>query len=351
MGVFGSIMRDFSSETGGATARAIKVFLSLFLILGLVSSLFNGAAMNFTPPDQKERRRAIGSTAEESQILRVALEPGDDFQPLPEPGPHDWLANHHEPGQTFQAFVHAPRNKPDEVRNKIYLQPLDEFPAASSPSLDRLRQFAEAFFTLEVEVLPVMKLADGAIETRKNPYAGHQQLLTGDILALLARQLPDDAYCLLGITMHDLYPHPSWNFVFGQASYRERVGVYSFTRYDPCFYEPGATYDQELMLRRSCKVLAHETSHMFGIEHCIFFQCLMNGSNHLEESDARPLRLCPVDLRKLHQSLQFDALNRYRQLLDFYTEAGFDDEAGWLQARIERIEEQMSSSMNLPGKN
>ena len=36
-----------------------------------------------------------------------------------------------------------------------------------------------------------------------------------------------------------------------------------------------------LTLRRSCKVLAHEACHMFGIEHCVWFRCLMNGSNHL----------------------------------------------------------------------
>src|SRR2546428_10758471 len=29
----------------------------------------------------------------------------------------------------------------------------------------------------------------------------------------------------------------------------------------------------------------------FGIQHCIFFNCLMNGSNHLDESDRRPLHV------------------------------------------------------------
>jgi archaemetzincin len=35
--------------------------------------------------------------------------------------------------------------------------------------------------------------------------------------------------------MEDLYPDPAWNFVFGQASLRERVEVFSFARYDPAF--------------------------------------------------------------------------------------------------------------------
>jgi archaemetzincin len=91
-----------------------------------------------------------------------------------------------------------------------------------------------------------------------------------------------------------------------------------------------------LILRRSCKVLAHETCHMFGILHCIYFKCLMNGSNHLEESDRRPLHLCPVDLRKLHYSIGFDINQRYRNLLEFDKAVHFDDEAQWLSKRLSR---------------
>ena len=43
----------------------------------------------------------------------------------------------------------------------------------------------------------------------------------------------------------------------------------------------------------------------------------MNGSNHLEEADARPLHLCPVHLRKLQWSIGFDATARYRHLVEF----------------------------------
>jgi archaemetzincin len=59
--------------------------------------------------------------------------------------------------------------------------------------------------------------------------------------------------------MEDLYPDPRWNFVFGQASVRDRVGVFSFARYDPVFYgESRSSRYQELLLRRSTKVLVHE---------------------------------------------------------------------------------------------
>ena len=104
--------------------------------------------------------------------------------------------------------------------------------------------------------------------------------------------------------MRDLHAGDDWNCVFGQATLRECVGVDNFARYDPGFYGEARGDDaQTLILRRNCKVLAHETGHMFGMVHCIYFRCLMNGASHLGEDDATPLHLCPVCLRKLHHAV------------------------------------------------
>ncbi len=156
-----------------------------------------------------------------------------------------------------------------------------------------------------------------------------QQLRTGDILALLRRRLPADAYCIIAVTMIDLYPGPEWNFVFGQASLTERVGVYSFARYGDA--------SKTVTLRRSCEVLAHETGHMFGIRHCVFYRCVMNGSNNLHEFDGKPMHLCPVDLRKLQWSVGFDVVERYKRLRDVCRDAGFDEERAWLEKELARI--------------
>jgi archaemetzincin len=288
----------------------------------------------FTPPGPEERLKAIGPTNHLPEQLRRSLDPRGDFAPIPVPGPNDWLANHPEEGQTFEAFLHSRPNKPDANRRKLYLQSLGAFIPGESPSLERLKAFASAFFAMEVEVLPVLDLAASAVTTRENPHTHNRQLLTTDLLALLRQRLPRDAFALLGITMQDLYPDPAWNFVFGQASLRERVGVYSFARYDPRFYNEKTTGSAGLLLRRSCKVLAHEMAHMFGIQHCIYFHCLMNGSNHLAESDARPMHLCPVDLRKLQASIGFDVVQWHRGLLAATASSGFQDEAAWLERRL-----------------
>lgn len=295
-------------------------------------------AMTFKPPSDSERLQAIGSTQGLPAVLRRALDPNLDFQPIPIPKPGDWLAEHAEAGQFFAEYVQSGPNRPDKTRNKLYLQPLGEFPQGKIPLLARWKECATAFLAMEVIVLPTQEFKVSSITTRINPYTHIRQILTSDILDLLEKKLPKDAFCVLGITMEDLYPDPSWNFVFGQASIQARVGVYSFARYDPAFYgeERGTEYEK-ILLRRSCKVLVHETAHMFGLQHCIFFHCVMNGSNHLEESDARPLHLCPVCLHKLQYAVDFDVVQRYGNLLRFYRTVGFDPEARWIEGRLEKI--------------
>ncbi len=294
--------------------------------------------MSFVRPDEERRLRAIGPLTELSPTLQRAFDPDGFFEPVPEPGRDDWLNVAAEKGQGYEAFTRTATNRPDAVRQHVYVQPLGDFSAAQRALLERLREFGTAFFAREVRLLPAIAVAGNGVTERHNRYTGVTQLKTRDLLPLLARQLPADACCMLGMTALDLYPTESWSFVFGEAMLDERVAVFSIARYDPRFYDKPA--DPMLLLKRACKVLAHETSHMLGIRHCIFFNCLMNGSNHLAESDRRPLDVCPIDLRKLHWSLGFDIVQRYRNLLRFWREAGVDDTAGWIEHRLAFIEGQ-----------
>lgn len=319
-----------------------RIFLNtmkrVFFLIVILLTFSVVLAMNLKPPSRAERLRAIGPTKELSETLRKALEPGADFEPISIPKSGDWLAEHYESGQTFDDFINSRAHRPDKIRSKIYLQPFGEFPKGRIPLLDRLQEYAAAYFAMEVKVLPCLNFSNSNLTTRINPYTRNRQILTSDILTILKKKVPSDAFCVLAITMEDLYPEPSWNFVFGQASFRERVGVYSFARYDPAFYgeKRGKDYEK-VLLRRSCKVLVHEMGHMFGLKHCIYFRCVLNGSNHLQESDSRPLHLCPVCLHKLQHSIEFDVVNRYSNLFDFYKKVGFEPEAQWIANRLKRI--------------
>ncbi len=214
-----------------------------------------------------------------------------------------------------------------DKRNVIVLQPIGPFGKDEAAILEKLRAYASAFFQLRVRIEKPVPLPDHGKRLRRLGDPAYTQYHTGTLMTdVLLPRLPSDASCYLGITMADLYPDPAWNFVFGQASLRERVGVYSFARYaDP---------DPHVVLRRSCKVLAHETGHRFGIAHCIFYRCIMNGSNHLAESDARPMHLCPIDLKKLQWSVGFDARDRYEKLMDAEGACGFDDEVAWTRRTL-----------------
>jgi archaemetzincin len=265
--------------------------------------------------------------------VRAMIASDDAVEPLPEPGPREWLSLHEEPGQTFDAYVRTAA-RPVRGERRIYLQPIDTGGALSDACLAMLASFASAFFQLDVRVRPLLILEPSSLLVRPAPDAGTPQVYAGDILARLYADKPGDAFCVLGITAHDLFPHPIVSFAFGEASAACRVGVVSVARYGPpfCGEVPGSPPGE--MRRRCCRVIAHEIGHMAGLAHCIYFRCLMNGSSSLAESDRRPLHLCPVDLRKLQWLLGFDFEERYRRLQQFWRGVGEEPEAAWMGDRL-----------------
>jgi archaemetzincin len=109
------------------------------------------------------------------------------------------------------------------------------------------------------------------------------QIKTGDILDHLKNTIPSDAFCMLvTFTLNVFFVTIKYTFSYFLASLVSRVGVFSFARYDPVFYDEkrGKDYKQ-ILLWRSIRVVVHEIGHMFGMKHCIYFNCLMRGSMHL----------------------------------------------------------------------
>ncbi len=293
----------------------------------------------FRTPSAQERMAAIGDVSQLPRELQRAFAPGDDFVPMPLPGLRDWLAKYPEGGQTFSEFLRSEPNPLDEQRRLIYLQPIGEFATEFAPSLEKLREFTEAYFTLETKLLPTLTIPAEHVATRVREGTERPQWLAADILKILELQLPPDAYCLLGVTLTDLFSSSTPTYVFGQASIRNRTGVFSFARFDPAFYDEPRLADVEtLILRRSCHTLAHEICHIFGMQHCIYFKCPVNGSNNLDENDSRPMQLCPVCLRKLHSTIGFDPAERDRRLIEVYQRFGFTQEAEWIKRRLKNVE-------------
>ena len=288
---------------------------------------------------ENRTEKSAGRTSR--KVLEFATTDDSDFRKMGKPRGGDWLAVHHEPGQTFRQYVRSKPVRPDKRRSVLVFQPMGSFSADHKKLLAKATEFAGVFFRLKVRVEPEIPLpTDLKGTSRINRFTGKRQFLTGHLLKLLRRKLPPDAVACLGVTMEDLYPQESWNYVFGQASLRERVGVYSFIRYTPEFWNKGKTKESEVqLLRRSCKILTHESGHMFGLLHCISYECGMNGSNNLAESDRRPLMFCPVCLRKLQWNLSFDVVTRYEAMRKFFDTNGLKTEAKWIGGRLRKMGE------------
>lgn len=305
-----------------------------WLITGLALAIAGLVVAQFVVPSRKDRIEAAGDLEKLSPVLARAFANQGEFSAKKKPQAGEWLAEHKEPGQTYAQYLRSRPNIPDRRRPAIYVLPLGRFEDDKAPSLELLKDYTAAYYhPLTVKMLPAVPAAQVKAKSRIN--GQHKQWNSVDILKWMPGRLPKDAYAMIAVTMTDLYPKDSWNFVFGQASLRNRVGVFSFARYDPRFW--GVEWNDEsrlTMLRRAAKVLTHETGHMFGIAHCIHYECNMGGSNSFPETDATPMHLCPVCLRKMHHAVGFDPIKRYQLLLKFHDEQKLAPEAAWVKKRL-----------------
>ena len=245
--------------------------------------------------------------------------------------------------KSFRAVPHAHVR----VIEMVQIGSNEQYTQADGPNLNELRLYAETFFGIPVRIaaksIPVTaELLVGARCGDGDGGGGGggdcddvnavSQLSVQTCFDVMKRRkLERDVLCTVGVTMYDLYSgEEDSSFVYGTASAFDGMGVFSFARYTSSNVDNGTTAvapgkpesdvaaagssagadagtaattatpragaretgaaqaDYRLtILYRSCKVLSHEVGHLFGIEHCIYYECLMCGCNHLEEFDKR----------------------------------------------------------------
>jgi len=243
----------------------------------------------------------------------------EGFTKLGPPRRGEWRDVFKEPAQSYEKYIAGGVNRKSEKRTTFYIQPLGDAGKTYKEILDRMRQYAEAFFGVPAKVLEPIPMFEDALEKKRGQYDASM------IIHLLADRIPDDALVYIGITEKDLYSE-GLNFVFGEASLNWRCGAYSLVRYQ--------SKDETLFTRRSLKLLAHESGHILSIEHCVTYSCVMQGANNLREDDGHPMHLCPIDLKKVLWNTGMNRDDRYKKLLPLYEKWGLKPEAAWVSKRL-----------------
>jgi archaemetzincin len=233
------------------------------------------------------------------------------------------------------------------------------------------------------------------------------QLNLTDLLDACIEAVPEDAYALLLLVQQDMFEDDDDEFCCGRAYGGSRVAVVSTARYHPKLDRvqnvdrehswPAshcATYmssicstrnvvqsrtrlDSDpspvasamqaaiqahstlpslddgdspnealegLWLGRVCKTAAHEVGHCLGMDHCVYYACLMQGTANVGEDARQPPYLCPVDLAKYIAATRTDAQGCYEALLEYCLSKPavhlFSAYAAWLRARLAEVREE-----------
>jgi len=177
-----------------------------------------------------------------------------------------------------------------------------------------------------------------------------------EVLQWMRSGLRRDSVVVVALTMAPLVS--SGVATIGATDWDGRVGVFSLAACKPIVTTPtavtagplGTSNDPgpcwhstcretdatvgAIYLERAAKLLLHSTVHMFGVLHCCYYRCLMNGARTCEEADSLPPYLCGLCLKKLQLVLGFDVLDRYERLADAWMKAGAHDVASWYLLRV-----------------
>ncbi len=265
----------------------------------------------------------------------------EQLRPLHErletPRPGDWLYEQRERGQTFAEYLECQPVRVTRRRRVIDVQPIGRMKPTQRRLVVDTADIIAAFFALDVRVLEPLDLdLIPKRHRRLHPEWGDLQLRSGFILdRVLLPRLAQDAAALIGFTAVDLWPGAGFNFVFGEASLGERVGVWStFRNGDPA----KGQQRYRRVLRRTAQTAVHEVAHMFTVDHCTKYECVMAAANSLPEGDRRPLYTCCECVAKICWATGAAPLTRYTCLASTCDRLGLERDAAFLRRSVRALD-------------
>ncbi|KAF2850196.1 hypothetical protein T440DRAFT_397579 [Plenodomus tracheiphilus IPT5] len=223
------------------------------------------------------------------------------------------------------------------------------------------------------------------------------QLNLNDITDTMIKMLPDDAYAMILLIDQDMYEADEDDFCCGRAFGGNRVAVIQTARYIPCLdknegidrthmwpwshckdfvemlcavedvkgspptkqqiassnrgpiraavdaateYQPSLDAEQNLKalwFSRLARTVSHELGHCFGMGHCVYYACSMQGTSSMKEDLRQPPYLCPVCEAKIRHAIAVELRG-----------GGTKETSEWAKKRHEAL---MSFCLTLEEKN
>lgn len=287
-------------------------------------------------------RVAMGSLAGESWRLKQAVQrPTEAFElrDLPK-GETPFEA--FRATQSYEDFRRKAPFRPNSTNDTIDVVVVGEHEKLrESLLLDRVLRHLEAFVGFKV-VLRTEPLTIGPWARQRQSSDGYEQLGAHLVLAQLRNIANPLSVCTVGITVNDLYPPSTYEYVTGIADSAHRVAVYSLARYfSTSNLRKDATRLSELRQHLSLcmvKSLCREILRLCAVGECRLVQCLMNPypPGIPEAITGSPLNLCCICLRKLQWLAQTDLLDRYANLQAVLS-SWFANETVWICKRMVQI--------------
>lgn len=233
--------------------------------------------------------------------------------PKKAPAEDDWMAEHHESYQSFQAYKSSNPVRATSVRPFLYIVKMGRYSAWDDSLFSIISKGLSACFQIPVKVLaPLPDSVMNSTHIRENGQWDADFIIHN----VLPGVIPNDAVALIALSSKDLYPGNNWNYVFGLASLKNRTGVWSFYRMG----NPSCGLEEfKITAIRTLHVALHETGHLFGIRHCVSYECLMNGSNSLEELDRQVGWFCHDCLMKLCWNRGIQPIQHLNAMRTFYS--------------------------------
>lgn len=216
------------------------------------------------------------------EIKRINGINGSTETDLESPNFGTWRYHIHESPQTFEKFCQF--NKPVNQHFEILLIKIGQ---VSDDLMKSLVHMAQKQFQIKskqsLQTIDNLKITQSI---RSRQFEDHQQIQTRDIHQLLKKMKTSKDCCLMGVTEQDLFSDERGNFVYGESIIGGLIGVISL-------------FHLKEDITSIEKLLNHEIGHCLGLDHCLFFKCVMNGFLSNEELINLKPSFCPIEQEKL----------------------------------------------------